>query len=99
MLCLWLRGGFWTATALSLSIFTLGAAYIHSQDIVVHQNYAPNNAGPILYTDILVPLLTLGLLLACKVVTTEQTRNARRTPAARLNLRGVRMTDPEEASR
>ena len=63
LLCIWIRGTFWIAVGLGFSVFLLGAAYGHIADIVVHENYAPNNAGAMLYADILIPLMILGLLI------------------------------------
>ena len=64
VLCLWFRGGFWTATVIMNSIFLLGAAYGHIKEIVGKGNMNPLNAGPVLYFDILVPLITIVLLIA-----------------------------------
>jgi hypothetical protein len=47
ILCYWIRGNFWVAAVLSTSIFLLGAAVVHIQQIVVAQNYSPDNAGTI----------------------------------------------------
>jgi len=64
LLCIWLRDGFWLATAIAYSVFALGAAYGHIIEIKKKQNYAPGNAGGALYADILVPVVLGGLLLA-----------------------------------
>lgn len=64
ILAIWIRGNFWTATIIGQSIFFLGAAFIHIRDIFLHQNYAPGNAGLILYLDMLVPIILLILLFA-----------------------------------
>jgi hypothetical protein len=63
ILCIWLGGLFWWATAIISGTFLLGAAYGHLRDIAVSGNMAPGNAGVILYTDILVPLVHLLLLV------------------------------------
>ncbi len=62
--CIWLRGNYWIATVIATTIFLWGAAYGHIMDIIVHGNYAPGNAGGVLYDDILVPLITIVLLAA-----------------------------------
>jgi len=62
ILCLWNRGGFWTATAIGWSIFMLGAAGVHLHQIRTGQPFAPGNAGAILYFDIMMPVLVLALL-------------------------------------
>ena len=57
VLCIWIRGWFWLAPVLGQSVFLLGAAYVHVQDIISHGNLAPGNAGPILFYDMVLPLL------------------------------------------
>jgi hypothetical protein len=44
------------------ALFLLGAAGGHIYQIVKAGNFAPGNAGVILYTDILIPLIGLALL-------------------------------------
>lgn len=62
ILCYWIRGSFWIAAVVSTSVFLLGAAAIHIQQIVSAQNYSPDNAGTILYTDVALPLILIALL-------------------------------------
>ena len=63
ILCIWLRANFWVATVLGHTAFSFGAAFGHIRDIIVNKNYAPNNAGPLLWIgDITIPLVTLILL-------------------------------------
>lgn len=59
--------GYWIALALAQSVFLLGAAWGHIVQMRTG-NFAPNNAGVIFYTDILGPLLLLGLSLALGLV-------------------------------
>jgi len=61
ILCLWIRGKFWLATIIAFSVFGFGAAYGHIRDIILHQNYAPGNAGAALYIDIIQPLVFICL--------------------------------------
>jgi hypothetical protein len=63
ILCYWRRGSFWVATVIAFSVWWLGAAVVHIRDIVRSANYAPNNAGPTLYMDILVPVILVALLI------------------------------------
>ena len=63
VLCYWLRDNFWVATVIANSVFQLGAAVVHINQIVVAHNYQPDNAGIVLYTDILVPLILIALLI------------------------------------
>ena len=64
ILCIWIRGWFWLAPVVANSVFLLGAAYVHIMDIVMHENFAPGNAGAILFYDIAIPVVAIGLLVA-----------------------------------
>jgi hypothetical protein len=66
--CLWLRDGFWTATAIGWSVFMLGAAGVHWYQIHVGQPFRPGNAGAILYFDIVAPVYVLALLTIRRVI-------------------------------
>jgi hypothetical protein len=56
------RGLFWFATAVGHAIFMLGAAAVHTREMVKEKNFEPGNAGAVFYYDILAPLVHLGLL-------------------------------------
>jgi hypothetical protein len=45
------------------SVFLLGAALVHREDMRKRRNFHPGNAGIIFYMDIIVPLLTLVVIL------------------------------------
>ncbi|ELY95404.1 DUF6790 family protein [Natrialba taiwanensis] len=62
LLCVVYRGEFWIATVIGISIFLLGAASVHIRNIREQGNLNPANAGGILVTDILTPIVLLGLL-------------------------------------
>ncbi len=64
VLCWWLRGQFWAAVVAISSVFLLGAAFGHIAEIVNHNNHHSDNSGPILYADIITPILLLVLLAA-----------------------------------
>ncbi len=66
VLCYWIRDNFWTATVISSSIFLLGAAYVHIINMIQFSNYAPGNAGSVLYMDILNPIILIVLLIVYK---------------------------------
>ncbi|MGD0957861.1 MAG: DUF6790 family protein [Candidatus Acidiferrales bacterium] len=66
ILCLRLRDDFWTATAIGWSVFILGAAGVHLHQIHIGRPYAPENAGAILYFNILAPAVVLALLMVRK---------------------------------
>jgi hypothetical protein len=68
VLCYWIRGNFWTATVISSSIFLLGAAYGHIINMLQFANYAPGNAGAVLYMDIIGPIILIVLLIVYKVM-------------------------------
>jgi hypothetical protein len=62
LLCLQIHGGFWTATVVGISVFSLGAAVVHVHELRVNDNRNPGNSGTILFTDVLIPILLLTLL-------------------------------------
>jgi hypothetical protein len=66
LLCYWIRDNFWTATVISSSIFLLGAAYGHIINMIQFSNYAPGNAGSVLYIDIIGPIILIVLLIVYK---------------------------------
>ncbi len=68
VLCYWIRGNFWTATVISSSIFLLGAAYGHIINMLQFANYAPGNAGAVLYMDIIGPIILVALFIVYKVM-------------------------------
>ncbi len=57
------RGTFWVAPVVTNSVFSLGAAYVHLREIFEHSNYSPGNAGPVLFLDIVVPVVAIALLV------------------------------------
>jgi len=61
ILSIWFSGWFWMAPIVSRSVFLLGAAGIHIQDILENGNLSPGSAGPVLFYDIAVPILTASL--------------------------------------
>jgi len=61
LLCIWLRKGFWLATALFGAIFSWGAAYVHILEMA-KGNYSPYNSGVFVYIgDMTIPLIYLIL--------------------------------------
>jgi len=67
ILCIWIRGNFWLAAILGQGVFMWGAAGVHLWQIIVYKDYAPDNAGTILYLDILIPLILLTLWVDLKL--------------------------------
>ncbi len=66
LLCIRFRDGFWTATIVGYGIFLEGAACVHIYEIRTAGDWAVNNAGPILYMDIVLPIVLLGLLILAR---------------------------------
>jgi hypothetical protein len=63
LLCLKFRDtGFWTATVLGIGIFSVTAGLGHVYEMVVHGDYSPNNAGPVMYIDLFYPVFLVALL-------------------------------------
>ncbi|AZG48604.1 DUF6790 family protein [Gordonia insulae] len=52
---------FWLATIIAFAVFYLGAAAGHVREMVVHRNFAPGNAGPIFFFDVIVPIYLIVL--------------------------------------
>jgi hypothetical protein len=63
VLCLWLRGNFWLATAIANAVWLLGDAIGHIGQIALANNHARNNSGIFLIAEILTPLVILFLAL------------------------------------
>ncbi|VTZ24057.1 conserved membrane hypothetical protein [Methylocella tundrae] len=55
--------GFRAATVLVNAIFLLGDAAGHVRQMIAAGNFAPGNAGPVFYLDIILPLASIALLL------------------------------------
>ncbi len=73
--CIWLRGNFWIATVMAGAVFGFGAAFGHIRDIMINNNYAPGNAGAILYLDIGGPILLIVLLTIFKILEKRELQN------------------------
>ncbi len=58
--------GWMVAAALGYGIFLLGAAIGHVHDMATTGNLSLGNAGPTLWSDILIPLVLLILLIATR---------------------------------
>jgi hypothetical protein len=84
VLCIWFRDRYWLAVLVVATISLWGDAYGHIHQEIVNDNHDPDNTGPVLYADILFPLVALALYAV-----REQTRRRRcrfaalRRPAAR----------------
>lgn len=63
VLCLWLRGNFWLATAIANAVWFLGDAVGHLREMTIHNNHAANNSGIFLVVEFTVPALMVILAL------------------------------------
>jgi hypothetical protein len=61
VLCLWIRGNFWLATAIANGVWFLGDAIGHIHQMRLNNNHAPNNSGIFLIVEIITPILMLAL--------------------------------------
>jgi hypothetical protein len=62
LLCLRQRE-FWTATGIGSAVFLLGCGYGHLREMIIRDNFAPYNVGPVLWVnDLAIPLAILILL-------------------------------------
>ncbi|KKK50541.1 hypothetical protein LCGC14_3124000, partial [marine sediment metagenome] len=75
LLCIWRRGDFWLATIIMISVFGWGVAIGHINQIIQFQNYAPGNAGAILYYDLLNPVLLIGLYTASSIALRKERKD------------------------
>jgi uncharacterized protein DUF6790 len=57
----WAGGGFMVATACGFSVFLIGCGLVHLRDLRRRSNTAVLNAGPMLYYDLIFPLLVLAV--------------------------------------
>jgi hypothetical protein len=62
VLCIWMRGHFWTAVVIGSSIWLFGDALDHIRDMIVNQNFSIVNTGIVFYSDFLLPILLVTLL-------------------------------------
>jgi hypothetical protein len=63
MLCLWIRGNLWLATAIANAVRLLGDAIGHLRELLFRNNHAANNSGIFLYAEIITLSLILFLAL------------------------------------
>ena len=71
------------ASNLVLACFLIGAGIGHIRDIITAGNFAPGNAGPILFTDLLTPTAIFLLLWLTPSHGEEKEAASRRIPARR----------------
>jgi hypothetical protein len=71
ILCIWFRGKFWLATIITNGIFLFCDGIGHIQQMISKNNFSMNNAGIILYTDLLFPIIGLILYFLYSKYSTE----------------------------
>jgi hypothetical protein len=73
IIAFWSNFSFRVAAAIAAIVWYGGDAIGHVRQMIVAQNYAPGNAGPWFWTDVLVPIV----LVACTIIIWRQ-QKARR---------------------
>ena len=64
LLCIFIHGDFWLATAVNIFVIYLGCAYGHWVEMTFKHNLAPYNAGlGIWLMDVIMPMILLALVL------------------------------------
>ncbi len=58
------RDRYWLAIVVVATISLWGDAFGHVHQEIVNDNHDPDNTGPVLYADIIVPLVALALYIA-----------------------------------
>ena len=66
ILCLFMTGDFWIATAIFASIYFSGAVITHITELISKRNLAPLNSGFLLIYEFLMPMLLVALLILAK---------------------------------
>jgi hypothetical protein len=64
VLCIWFRDRYWLAIVVVATISLWGDAFGHIHQEIVNDNHDPDNTGPVLYADIVVPLVAIALYIA-----------------------------------
>jgi hypothetical protein len=74
VLCIWIRDRYWLAILIVAAVSLWGDAFGHIHQAVVNDNHDPDNTGPVLYTDILFPLVALLLYAARERLSLQRAR-------------------------
>lgn len=64
ILAFWGSRGFRWAATIGIAVWLWGDAIGHIRQMVIAHNFAPGNAGPWFWTDVLVPVVLIGALWA-----------------------------------
>ena len=63
IMSMWIRYEFWTALVICVSVFYLGAGWVHVADVLKNKNKSELNIGIPLYIDFIVPIVLIVLLI------------------------------------
>jgi hypothetical protein len=66
ILCIWIRGNFWLATAIANAVWFLGDAIGHTRQLLLANNHAVNNSGLFLVAEFVTPVIMLVLAIYCQ---------------------------------
>jgi hypothetical protein len=72
LLCVRFRDRYWLAILVVATVSLWGDAYGHIHQEVANDNHDPDNTGPVLYADIVFPLVGLALYGALERLTTSR---------------------------
>ncbi len=73
ILCLWLHGNFWLATAIANAVWLLGDAVGHIRQMELNNNnHAANNSGIFLLVEVVAPVVILFLAFYHHFATAER---------------------------
>jgi hypothetical protein len=74
LLCLKFKNDFWTAIVIGPGLFAFSAGLGHVWELVMHGDTSPNNAGAVMYIDLLYPLILAALLIWYRKKSAEEQR-------------------------
>jgi len=63
VLSIWIRSHFWTATVIGSSVWLFGDAIDHLRDIFLNNNLSEINTGIVFYSDLIIPIFAVILLI------------------------------------
>lgn len=75
IMCIWFRENFWTATIIGASIWLFGDGIHHFFDAFYNHNLAPGNLGILFYTDLIIPVVLVSLLILYRNSSTKTPNN------------------------
>jgi hypothetical protein len=72
LFCIRCRDRYWLAILIVATVSLWGDAYGHIDQEIVNDDHDPDNTGPVLYADIVVPLVGLALYGALERLRTQE---------------------------